>query len=182
MHLFATSGEDEEGLRSRILSYLSDGPVAGILHELATTELIDVREVTRLLDTAPAEDPREWLGAAARQLEAYPDQPVLLLVRGMAEAMLDQPDLAVVSKHRSRERLAPPRTTAWVGTVRLGSWPGRWNSCVLSGGARAGHQFLCSIALGPTPDSLTIFSKVSNPELSSWRARDGSTQANWNSY
>lgn len=97
MHLFATSGESGEQLRSRILAYLSDGPLAGILNELANREIVDVGEVTRLLDNVPAEDPREWIGAAARQLETFPDHPVLLLTRALGEAFLAQPDEEVVA-------------------------------------------------------------------------------------
>jgi ATP-dependent DNA helicase RecQ len=96
MHNFATSGDDDEGLRTRILTYLDDGPLAGVLNELATAMRIDVPRATAWLDEFPAEDPREWVGAAARQLEAYPDHPVLLLVRGLGEAMLAVPDLGLV--------------------------------------------------------------------------------------
>lgn len=97
MHLFATSGEDDAGLRARILAYLSDGPLAGILNQLAGSERLDVREVTRQLDTVPASDPREWIGSAARQLEVFPDHPVLLLVRGLGEALLREPDRDMVA-------------------------------------------------------------------------------------
>jgi hypothetical protein len=97
MHLFATSGDDSDGLRQRILSYLSDGPMAGILSQLANAEVMDPRDATRLLDTVPAEEPREWIGAAARQLEVYPDHPILLLVRGLGEAFLSDPDEEVIA-------------------------------------------------------------------------------------
>jgi len=96
MHLFATSGESDSGLRQRLLAYLSDGPLAGILSGLATSELVDIPAVVAALDTVPAEDPREWIGGAARQLEAYPDHPVLLMVRALGEAMLLTPDEALL--------------------------------------------------------------------------------------
>lgn len=96
MHNFATSGESDQGLRQRILAYLSEGPLAGILHDIVTTEGIDAARITSLLDTVPAADPREWVGASARQLESYPDHPALLLVRALGEALLPAPDLAVM--------------------------------------------------------------------------------------
>lgn len=92
MHLFATSGETDSGLRQRLLAYLSDGPLAGILSTQATSEHIDIPAVIAALNTVPADDPREWIGSAGRQLEAYPDHPVLLMIRGLGEAMLISPD------------------------------------------------------------------------------------------
>lgn len=92
MHMFATSGETDAGLRQRLLAYLSDGPLAGILNDLATSEGVDVSAAVAALDTVPAGNPRDWVGSAARQLEAYPDHPVLLMVRGLGEAMLLAPD------------------------------------------------------------------------------------------
>lgn len=97
VHLFATSGESEDGLRQRIVAYLSDGPLAGILNQLATQERLEVTEAIRLLDTVPVVDPREWVGAAARQLETYPDHPVLLLARGLGEVLLPAPDVELVT-------------------------------------------------------------------------------------
>lgn len=96
IHQLCLLGDDEEGIRARILAYLSDGPLAGILLQLASSQSVDVREVIRSLDTVPAEDPREWVGAAARQLEAYPDHPVLLMVRALGEAMLKSGDPGLV--------------------------------------------------------------------------------------
>src|SRR5690606_22737431 len=89
--------ETDSGLRQRLLAYLSDGPLAGILSGLATSELVDIPAVIAALDTVPADDPREWIGSAGRQLEAYPDHPVLLMVRGLGEAMLTSPDEALLS-------------------------------------------------------------------------------------
>ncbi|GAB2644406.1 hypothetical protein GCM10027270_35270 [Nocardioides ginkgobilobae] len=97
MHLFVTSGDDSEGLRQRILAYLSDGPLAGILTEVATADSLNPYEITRLLDTVPAEEPREWIGSSARLLESYPDHPALLLVRAIGEALLPDPDQEVVA-------------------------------------------------------------------------------------
>ncbi len=97
MHLFASSEDDSDGLRQRLLSYLSDGPMAGILSQLARVAAVDAKEATALLDTVPAQEPREWIGAAARQLEVFPDHPILLLVRGLGEALLASPDEEVVA-------------------------------------------------------------------------------------
>jgi ATP-dependent DNA helicase RecQ len=97
MYQLAAGRYDDDEVRQRILAYLTDGPVAGVLAEMAERPRIDVTEVTRLLDTVPAEDPREWVGAASRQLEAYPDHPVLLLVRALGEASLPAADETVIS-------------------------------------------------------------------------------------
>lgn len=96
MHLFATSGDDDEGLRRRILAYLSDGPLAGIFSELGSARQIDVAYATAQLDAAASDDPLEWVGAAARQLEVFPDHPLLLAARGLGEAMRSSPDVGLV--------------------------------------------------------------------------------------
>lgn len=95
MHIFATSGEADSGLRRRIIAYLSDGPIAGILDQVATGDTIEIREATRLLELEPL-DPHEWIGATSRLLETYPDHPILLIVRALGEALLDHPDRSVV--------------------------------------------------------------------------------------
>jgi hypothetical protein len=92
MHLLATGPGDDADIRSRLTAYLSEGPLTGILFELSTATSVDMRRATALIDTVAAEDPQEWVGAAARQLEAYPDHPVLLLVRAAGEAVLPRPD------------------------------------------------------------------------------------------
>jgi len=77
-----------EAIREKINAYLSEGPVALILDKVIRSagELSDaLPDLLRELEDAQ-HSPEEWAGASARYLDAYPDHPVLLLVRALGEA------------------------------------------------------------------------------------------------
>ena len=123
MYQLAASQLADTDIRARILAYLSDGPLAGILSELATASSVDVDRLTKELNTVPATDPSEWVGASARQLEAYPDHPILLLTRALGEAMLPQPDLALVAATANDALAALSRYQVPAGdAARLMQW------------------------------------------------------------
>lgn len=76
--------DDALAISERINAYLSEGPVAAMLDRLVRREL-GIRDcLAALSDLTP--DEYEWIGAATRFLESYPDHPVLLAVRALGEA------------------------------------------------------------------------------------------------
>lgn len=102
MHQLAASANNDADIRTRINAYLSSGPLAGALTELATADHIEIGRVLGLLETVSRETPEQWVGASARQLEVYPDHPVLLVVRGAGESLLQSPDIEVITDSFSR--------------------------------------------------------------------------------
>ena len=77
--------DDPEAIRTHINAYLSEGPVAAILNKAVTQEE-GALELLHQLEENPPSTEDEWAGTAARYLEAYPDQPILLVVRALGEA------------------------------------------------------------------------------------------------
>lgn len=76
--------DDEAAIAERINAYLSEGPVAAMLDRLVRREM-GIREcLDTLSELTP--DEYEWIGAATRFLESYPDHPILLAVRALGEA------------------------------------------------------------------------------------------------
>lgn len=128
MNRLVMLGEDEKAVRKRIVEYLSDGPLASILLDIAESTSLDVREATRELDTVPAEEPAEWVATSARQLEAYPDHPVLLLVRGLGESFLVKADDVVVSSSFAAAFQAMPRYDLGVDEA---AWLFTWSAAQL---------------------------------------------------
>ena len=109
MYQLAINELTDTDIRTRILAYLSDGPLAGILADSATAPSIDIRRLIADMDLVPGTDPREWVGASARQLEAYPDHPVLLIIRTLGEALLTDPDHTVVANTANEAFASMPR-------------------------------------------------------------------------
>ncbi|CAB4594864.1 unannotated protein [freshwater metagenome] len=86
-------GRSDEVIRSTIAAYLSDGPTAQLLSELAVATRVDMAAALQAIDALPSGDHYEWAGSATRQLEAYPGHPVLLAVRAAGEAQLPAGDV-----------------------------------------------------------------------------------------
>lgn len=84
MHLLAGL-DDPEAIRAKINAYLSEGPVSAILNKAVRQEASAMELLSQLEANPPAGD-EEWAGTAARYLDAYPDQPVPLVVRALGEA------------------------------------------------------------------------------------------------
>ncbi len=123
MYQLAANVLSASDIRARILAYLSDGPLAGILTESATAPSVDVPRLIADLELVPGTDPGEWVGASARQLEAYPDHPVLLMIRTLGEAMLVDADPNLVTSTARAAFASMPRYG--VGTqdaARLLQW------------------------------------------------------------
>ena len=98
-----------EGVRARILAYLSGGPLATALEEIAEAENLVVEMAISNLDAIPSVDPDEWIGAAARQLETYPDNPLLLAARSIGENARRQPDIELLSETLNAAFIAMPK-------------------------------------------------------------------------
>jgi ATP-dependent DNA helicase RecQ len=89
-------GDPMQEVRRRIRNYLSDGPAAGVLARLAATTSVDVPAALQELDETSVSSPEELAGAAARQLEAYPDHPILRLARAVGEMSSTVADVETV--------------------------------------------------------------------------------------
>jgi ATP-dependent DNA helicase RecQ len=76
--------DDPEAITERINAYLSEGPVAAMLDRLVRRDSTILECLAALSEITP--DEFEWIGAATRFLESYPDHPVLLAVRALGEA------------------------------------------------------------------------------------------------
>jgi hypothetical protein len=85
-----------EEIRTRILAYLSGGPLATALEEIAETTNLVVSQAIANLNSIPSVEAEEWIGASARQLETYPDNPMLLAARSVGENGRMTPDIALL--------------------------------------------------------------------------------------
>ena len=84
--------QEPSAIRSYINSYLGSGPAAAVLANAIVAETVDVpRFIKRLAALADA-DQDELAPQAARQAEAYPDHPILLLATAIGEARLPEGD------------------------------------------------------------------------------------------
>lgn len=86
MYLLAEQCTTSEEVSDRIHAYLSEGPLAAALSEIGSAQDLDVAHAIRVLERSLTEDPLDLQGAAARSLEAFPEHPILLVVRGLAES------------------------------------------------------------------------------------------------
>ena len=93
--LCSTPMSNEE-IRTRILAYLSGGPLATALEEIAETTNLVVSQAIANLNSIPSVEAEEWIGASARQLETYPDNPMLLAARSVGENGRMVPDIALL--------------------------------------------------------------------------------------
>jgi ATP-dependent DNA helicase RecQ len=82
--LTLSSLDDPDAITERINAYLSEGPVAAMLDRLVRRDSTILECLASLSEITP--DEFEWIGAATRFLESYPDHPVLLAVRALGEA------------------------------------------------------------------------------------------------
>jgi ATP-dependent DNA helicase RecQ len=83
----------DEEIRQRILAYLELGQLARRLSDLTDTAPFEFGAWLELYqDITTADDAREWRGATARLLESAPDNPGLLVGRGLAEALAGNGD------------------------------------------------------------------------------------------
>jgi len=96
MQQLASSGLDGMQVKARLNAYLSNGPLATAIEEIAESSQLDVAELTTLLDTVDTQDSDIWIGASARQLETYPDNPILLSSRVIGEGWRTEPDMDII--------------------------------------------------------------------------------------
>ncbi len=84
--------QEPTAIRLYINSYLGSGPAATVLANAIVAETVDVpRFIQRLAALADA-DQDELAPQAARQAEAYPDHPIVLLASAIGEARLPEGD------------------------------------------------------------------------------------------
>lgn len=88
MYDVASGPTDPEVVRSRINAYLGSGPTALALAEAVAAELIDVRRFVEVLSAIPVAEQQELRAGAARQLESYPEHPLMLLASALGESRL----------------------------------------------------------------------------------------------
>jgi ATP-dependent DNA helicase RecQ len=96
MQQLASSKLSGEQVKARLNAYLSNGPLATAIEEVAESAQLDVSELTTLLDTVDTQDSDIWIGASARQLETYPDNPILLSARVVGEGWRAEPDMSII--------------------------------------------------------------------------------------
>ena len=96
MQQLASSDLSGEQVKARLNAYLSNGPLATAIEEVAESAQLDVSELTTLLDTVDTQDSDIWIGASARQLETYPDNPILLSARVVGEGWRSEPDISII--------------------------------------------------------------------------------------
>lgn len=82
----ASLPDDPELIRATINAYLGEGPAATMLSEAVAITPVDLLRFVSALEALPVEDVVELSGATARQLEAYPDHPLLWLSSALATA------------------------------------------------------------------------------------------------
>jgi ATP-dependent DNA helicase RecQ len=96
MQQLASSGLDGKQVKARLNAYLSSGPLATAMEEVAESQQLDVNKLTTLLDIVGTEDSDLWIGTSARQLETYPDNPILLSARVIGEGWRAEPDMSII--------------------------------------------------------------------------------------
>jgi ATP-dependent DNA helicase RecQ len=85
MWIAASQSRDGETLRRRILDYLTEGDIGPVLEKLLDEDTQNVIEWKNLWESI--DDAGELRGASARLLASYPDSPMLLITRGLTEAL-----------------------------------------------------------------------------------------------
>jgi ATP-dependent DNA helicase RecQ len=84
--------DSPEDVRTRITTYLGGGPVALALDEVVRGPEVDVRRFVELLSAIPVREQVDIAASAARQLEAYPEHPLLLLAAALGESRVERAD------------------------------------------------------------------------------------------
>lgn len=90
----AAGPDDPEFIRNRINSYLGGGPLAIALSAAVQDPVVDVRRFVEVLTAIAVMEQDDLASAAARQLEAYPEHPLMLLAAALGEARLNHADHA----------------------------------------------------------------------------------------
>lgn len=86
MYRLAAGPDDPELIRGTINAYLGEGPAATLLSEAVSISPVNLPRFVAALESLPVEDVVELTGATARQLEAYPDHPLLWFSNALALA------------------------------------------------------------------------------------------------
>jgi ATP-dependent DNA helicase RecQ len=89
IYSLTTGQPSAEQIRTRIVAYLEEGALAEILRRFATADSVEVTDFLKELELTPPTNPYEWISASARQLEGYPDHPLLLVVRAIGESLIE---------------------------------------------------------------------------------------------
>lgn len=92
MYETAVGSDDPEAIRGRINAYLGGGPVAMALSAAVAAPSIDVRRFVEVMERIALAEQHDLAASAARQLETYPEHPLLLLASALGEARLPQAD------------------------------------------------------------------------------------------
>lgn len=126
MYQLTQIGPDGEAIRERINAYLGDGPVALVLDKVVQEDGASVADTLEALEATQPVDEDEWAGAAARFLESYPNQPILLLVRALGEAWSRKADRGVFAELIARAFEELPRYGIEDGAaIELVAWAHR---------------------------------------------------------
>jgi ATP-dependent DNA helicase RecQ len=131
MERLAADGHSDALIRDRILRYLALGRVAEAVEELLDHEPFQFADWMSLLDSVESsDDAREWRGATSRMLESDPDNPGLLLGRGLAEAAVPTGDVALFSTSvvGALRSAASGYFVQLEESARVVSWLSRWLS------------------------------------------------------
>jgi ATP-dependent DNA helicase RecQ len=80
----ASGPDDPKLLRRKINAYLGDGPAAVVLGDAVTTSPIDIRRFIQDLEQLPSAEASDLSGAVERQLESYPNHPLLVFAAALA--------------------------------------------------------------------------------------------------
>jgi ATP-dependent DNA helicase RecQ len=79
----------DEVMRTRIVAYLGQGPMAEALDDLTRDDRrLSIQEAIRRFSANPPSDDYEWRGAADRMLESSPNHPLVLTISALGEFRL----------------------------------------------------------------------------------------------
>lgn len=92
MVTLAQRHHEPEAIRSYINSYLGSGPAATVLSNAVIADIVDVPRFIQRLAALADPDQDELAPQAARQAEAYPDHPIVLLAAAIGEARVPDGD------------------------------------------------------------------------------------------
>ena len=97
MYDLAVSTASSDEFTERINAYLSEGPLSGVLADMASSERYrPVAEFAAAVALFPPATPFEWAAASGRLLATYPTHPLLLAARAVGELLLPEPSMDVV--------------------------------------------------------------------------------------
>lgn len=100
MLLAAEGAANGQDIRLRILRHLELSRFSDALDDVAQSTQAGLDQIPDVFgEIMTADDAADLLGSAARLLESYPDQPGLLLLRGVAELLVSNPDLDIAHQN-----------------------------------------------------------------------------------